>query len=142
MALVSVVIPVHDRDSFIDASLDSIERQGYMPLEAIVVDDGSSDRSAAIATPLGHPLHPYRPRRSGARATSAPPQLGATSPGLDADDMWTDVALATRIDYLEQHPSLDFVTGKMVGFTEPDDLPQRPVPGRWTSRPSATWARS
>jgi glycosyltransferase involved in cell wall biosynthesis len=47
--LVSVVIPSFNAEAWIAETLRSVQAQTYRPLEIIVVDDGSSDRSAAIA---------------------------------------------------------------------------------------------
>lgn len=47
--LVSVIIPLYNRESFIDEALKSVALQSYKTVEVIVVDDGSSDSSAAQA---------------------------------------------------------------------------------------------
>ena len=47
--LVSVVMPVYQGERYLAEALDSALAQGYEPLEIIVVDDGSTDASAAIA---------------------------------------------------------------------------------------------
>ncbi len=46
--LVSVVIPVYNRDGLIDEALDSVRKQTYRPVEVIVVDDGSEDETACV----------------------------------------------------------------------------------------------
>src|SRR5262249_41927852 len=46
---VSVVVPVRDGERYLAEALDSILAQTHAPLEVIVVDDGSTDRSAEIA---------------------------------------------------------------------------------------------
>lgn len=47
--LFSVVIPVFNCESFLNDALDSVLSQDYRDFEVIVVDDGSSDDSGAIA---------------------------------------------------------------------------------------------
>jgi glycosyltransferase involved in cell wall biosynthesis len=49
---VSVIIPNYNRESFLVETLDSLSAQLYEDWEAIVVDDGSTDRSVARANSI------------------------------------------------------------------------------------------
>lgn len=46
----SVIVPVYDNEDRLGACLESIRSQSYRDFEAIVVDDGSTDRSAELAS--------------------------------------------------------------------------------------------
>lgn len=46
--LVSVVIPVYNHERFVAESIRSVFAQTWSPLELIIIDDGSRDRSAAV----------------------------------------------------------------------------------------------
>lgn len=46
--LVSVIVPVYNADAYLDTCLKGLAEQTYKTLEIILVDDGSSDGSAAI----------------------------------------------------------------------------------------------
>lgn len=48
MKLVSVIVPVFNRDNTIERCLDSILAQSYENLELILIDDGSQDRTGPI----------------------------------------------------------------------------------------------
>ena len=47
--LVSVIVPLYNAAPFIGEALDSIVSSTYRPLEIVVVDDGSTDNSLAVA---------------------------------------------------------------------------------------------
>ncbi len=47
--LISVIIPAYNEQDLIAQCLDSITKQTYKPLEVIVVDDGSNDKTLQIA---------------------------------------------------------------------------------------------
>jgi hypothetical protein len=53
--LVSVLLPVHDGERYLAAAIDSILSQTHRNLELIVLDDGSTDGSAAIAASCADP---------------------------------------------------------------------------------------
>src|SRR5260370_31313417 len=48
MPLISVVIPVHGVEDYLDRCLDSVLSEPVVPLEVIAVDDASPDRCGAI----------------------------------------------------------------------------------------------
>ncbi|MEU4384630.1 glycosyltransferase [Promicromonospora sp. NPDC023805] len=49
MKLLSVVVPIYDVEHYLDACLASLHRQTYPEVEVVLVDDGSTDASSAIA---------------------------------------------------------------------------------------------
>jgi len=94
MPWLTVIVPVHNGESFLRAALDSILLQGDPELEVIAVDDHSTDASAAI-------LEEYEERLSLVRIR--PPQpvgwVGATNLAVESargryacflhqDDLW------------------------------------------------------
>jgi glycosyltransferase involved in cell wall biosynthesis len=90
MASYSVVIPAFNASRYIEAAISSVRAQTVPPVEIIVVDDGSTDGTAAAAKAAGAfvvslPMQsgPSTARNIGVKLTSAP--LVAF---LDADDLW------------------------------------------------------
>jgi glycosyltransferase involved in cell wall biosynthesis len=117
---ISVIVPAYNVEHQIGEALASVVAQLYEPLETIVVDDGSSDRTAAVARDSADKLiaadhgGASRARNLGVRAAR-----GELIAFLDADDIWTEGALVARAEYLSHHPEIDFVFGQMLDFIDP-----------------------
>lgn len=50
----SVIVPIYNVESFIERTLHSLETQNYPNFEVIMIDDGSTDRSAEIASQVSN----------------------------------------------------------------------------------------
>jgi glycosyltransferase involved in cell wall biosynthesis len=109
----TVVIPVHDREVALHAALRSVLAQSLRPARIVVVDDGSSDASAAVAEeyPVTLVRHEHA-RGSGAARNSGIAAADTTWIAfLDSDDVWLPEHLATVAPALGEHV---FVTTPMV----------------------------
>jgi glycosyltransferase involved in cell wall biosynthesis len=118
--VVSVILPVFNGETFLGEALDSVMRQSYRFLDPIVVDDGSSDASAAIARARRGVRLISQPRAGVAAARNAglAAARGALVAFLDADDRWAPDKLLVQVGHLRRHPSLGFVLGRMINFLE------------------------
>ncbi len=118
--LVSVVIPLYNAEPFVAEALESVFAQGYEPLETLVVDDGSTDRSAEIVK--AWPVRYLAQEHSGiasARNAGVAAAGGDLIAFLDADDVWLPGSLERRVRHLRARPDVDFVLGGMEVFLEP-----------------------
>lgn len=104
---VSVIIPSYNSAATLGDAIDSALRQTHAVAEVIVVDDGSSDHTAAVAASKGERVHCARQPNAGpsrARNRGAELARGEWLAFLDADDMWlrrkcrAQLALARRSD--------------------------------------------
>lgn len=90
---ISVVMPTFNRAAFIDEALSSLVQQTAQPLEAIVVDDGSTDdtRDRVATHSFAHKIRFHRQaRRQGAsmaRNTGVELARGNVIVFLDSDDL-------------------------------------------------------
>jgi glycosyltransferase involved in cell wall biosynthesis len=124
--LVSAVIPAFNAERFIATALDAVLAQTYKELEVIVVDDGSTDETAAIAG-----RYPVRLLRGENQGAAAALNRGIDAAGAeliafcDADDIWMPDRISAQVDYLLAHPEAGVVTCDMEVFLEPRTvLPQ------------------
>lgn len=98
---VSVVIPCYNGSPFLRETLDSVLNQTHNPLEVLVVDDGSTDDSAAIAQSYGQPVRVLRQRNQGesvARNRGIEESRGDWIAFLDADDAWKPTKLQRQLE--------------------------------------------
>jgi glycosyltransferase involved in cell wall biosynthesis len=103
--LVSVVIPCYNQAHFLANAIESVRAQRYDPLELIVVDDGSTDDTSAVARGLGAILirQPNR-GQSVARNVGLRAAHGVFAIVLDADDELLPDAATTGVSVLLKHP--------------------------------------
>lgn len=107
----SVVIPLYNKERQIAGTLRSVFAQTCADYEIIVVDDGSTDGSAAVVESLHDPR--IRLIRQANAGVSAARNLGiAEARGeyialLDADDEWRPEYLATIAALIRKYPQCD-----------------------------------
>jgi hypothetical protein len=65
---ISVIIPAYNREELLPQTLESLLRQTFPAEEIIVVDDGSTDRTADVAESFGEPIRVIRQENSGPAA--------------------------------------------------------------------------
>ncbi len=115
MPLISILMPVRNEERYLPGALDSLYRQSCTDWELIAVDDGSSDRTAAIlAGAASRDSRVIVIRREGGGLVAA---LNAgleacRSPLLarfDGDDISHPRRLEQQASYLEAHPETGLV---------------------------------
>lgn len=113
--LVSVVIPAYNCERYIHRAIDSVLAQTYRPLECIVVDDGSTDGTSAIAQGFGDQVRLVRQSNGGAssaRNAGIAAARGRYIAFLDSDDYWFDTKLDNQLAVFERHPEVVLVSGR------------------------------
>lgn len=104
----SVIIPLYNKQSEIGRTIESVLAQSVVPHEIVVVDDGSTDRSAEIVESFHSPLIKLI-RQSNAGECAARNRAMAEATGdyyalVDADDAWKPDFLKTIAGLIEQYP--------------------------------------
>lgn len=121
--LVSVVVPVFNSEAFLPETLDSVFALDYEPLEVIVVDDGSTDGSAAIADsyPGVHVVRQDNRGPAAARNAGIDLAQGEFVAFVDADDVVLPHKLSVQVGYLLDHPEVTATLGRQEWITPPPD---------------------
>jgi glycosyltransferase involved in cell wall biosynthesis len=121
--LVSVLIGVYNGARYLREAIESVLAQTRPPHELIVVDDGSTDESGAIAEGYGLPVRCIRQERGGMAASRNRAVSEATGDFfafLDADDRFPPDKLERQLAVFDVDPGLDVVYGHVTEFLSPD----------------------
>jgi glycosyltransferase involved in cell wall biosynthesis len=106
-SLVSIVIPVYNGERFIGPTLASALAQTYHHIEVVVVDDGSTDRTAFLvetAAARDGRIRYLKTQNSGAAAArnfGISEARGKLIAPLDADDLWHPEKIARQVEVMQ-----------------------------------------
>jgi len=121
--IVSVIIPVYNGERFLAEAIQSVLDQTLAPDEIIVVDDGSTDGTAAVAAALTNasPLpmrYVYQENLGPAAARNHGMGLaqGDFLAFLDADDIWMPEKCQCQLQVLAEHPLAGVAWGCSITF--------------------------
>jgi glycosyltransferase involved in cell wall biosynthesis len=119
--LVSVIIPVFNGELYLRAALDSVFAQDYKPYEVIVVDDGSTDKTAAIISEFKDVAYLRQSNQgvAAARNTGLDVARGEFIAFLDQDDLWVPNKLSVQVQYFLDHPEVQYTLTHQQYFLEP-----------------------
>ncbi|MDR7419935.1 MAG: glycosyltransferase family 2 protein [Armatimonadota bacterium] len=110
LPLVSVVMPVYNAADTVEDAVRSLLRQTYANLEVVVVDDGSTDRSAALVEAMGDTRVRILKLEHGgivrARNAGCAEARGLYLAVLDSDDIAHERRIAAQVEYLERRPTV------------------------------------
>lgn len=114
-ALVSVIMPAYNSASFIGEAIGSVLNQDYQNVELLIINDGSIDQTEEIVNSFSDQRIRYFYKENGgvssARNVGLRFMRGAYFCFLDADDVFTQSSILSRIEIFDKNPRLDFVDG-------------------------------
>src|SRR3989442_4788268 len=117
---VSVTVPTYNRAHVLGESLASVLAEGDVDVEVVVVDDGSTDGTAALLAGLGdRRVRPVVRPHAGIAAARNAGLAAARAPYIafhDSDDVALPGRLAVPLAFLGAHPEIDLViqNGRML----------------------------
>jgi hypothetical protein len=120
---VSVVIPTYNRAMCIGDAVESVLAQTYRDFEVVVVDDGSTDDTAAALAKFGDKIRVIRQKNGGvsrARNAGIEAARGEWVALLDSDDVWLPEKLAIQMQGVAAHPGVvaQMVDSMITGYSE------------------------
>jgi glycosyltransferase involved in cell wall biosynthesis len=121
---VSVILPLFNRADVVERAIASVLAQSFADFELIVIDDGSSDGSAAVVEAIADAriVLLRQPRNAGGNAARNRGIEAARAPllaFLDSDDHYLDGKLAAVVAAFAERPDLDLLIDSYVKTYEP-----------------------
>lgn len=109
MIYFSVIIPLFNKEKFIEATLRSVLEQSFTNFEIIIINDGSTDSSAEIIKKFTNPRIRYFSKEnegvSAARNFGVEQAQGKFIAFLDADDYWYPGFLEEMFNNMKKYPA-------------------------------------
>lgn len=125
---ISVVLPVYNGSPYLESAVSSILAQSFKNLELIIIDDGSTDNSAAILDSFDDPrIRVFHQANQGLASTlnrGISLARGAYVARQDQDDLSDPNRLALQVAYMEAHPEC-VLLGTWAQIMEVDQLAER-----------------
>lgn len=108
MPNLSVIIPTHNRCDFVREAIASVLAQTYQDFELIVVDDGSTDRTAEVVHEFPGIRYVFQENRgvSAARNHGVSLSSGKMLAFLDSDDLWQPRKLERQVEFFAAQPEM------------------------------------
>lgn len=122
MDRISVLIVTYNYGRYLKQCIESVLAQTVdAELEILVVDDGSTDDTRAVAAefPQVRYIHQEHLGVSAARNRAVAEATGEYLAFLDADDLWKPEKLELQLDYLKEHPDCPAVFTGYENFVQP-----------------------
>ena len=132
----SVITPAYNVERYLPRCIESVLGQTWQDLELVVVDDGSTDRTADVISDYAAQdsrVRGFRGRNRGvsyARNVAMKHARGRYFGFIDGDDEWEPTFASTLIGVLAREPQVAVVTGNALnaGGGALDGRPVRPWP--------------
>lgn len=142
MSKVSVVVPAYNQAHYLGRAIQSALEQTHRDLEVIVVDDGSTDDTAAVTQGFADPRlrYVYQANRglSAARNSGLRHASGDFVSFLDSDDQFLPRKLELLLAELDRHPEAGLAAGLAIPV-DPDGQPIGQVFDKGLPAEGAQW---
>ncbi len=132
MPKVTVAVPFYNDAPYLREAVDSILAQSFQDFELLLVNDGTTDESAAILAAYTDPririiTFPENRGRPHARNAALEHAEGEYLAWLDADDIAMPDRLKKQVDFLDAHPNVAITSGAIERFHEAEGIFHPPL---------------
>ena len=110
MPFFSIIIPVYNKETFLENTIKSVLQQSFTDFELIIINDGSTDNSESKIKSFSDPRITYLKKENGGVSTAR--NLGIEMAAasyitfIDADDYWYPNFLEEMVSSIEQFPAI------------------------------------
>jgi glycosyltransferase involved in cell wall biosynthesis len=120
--LVSVIMAAYNAAEHVGEALESVLAQDWRPLEVVVVDDGSTDDTAAVVRRYPDVVYVHQENQGPAAARNAAVarSTGEFVANFDSDDLLPPTRVGDQVRYLLAHPEVGAVFGRQEWMNAPD----------------------
>ena len=129
--LVSVIIPLYNAEKYIAETIQNVLNQTYQPIEIIIVDDGSTDRSLSVAKSFeSENVKVFSQTNKGASAArnyGLREAKGEFIQFLDADDLLSANKIEEQVGLLIDNPGKLAVCPTIHFFDGEDFIAKQPI---------------
>lgn len=146
MPLVSVFVPAYNAGRFLRRTLESVLAQSHRRLEVVVLDDASTDDTAAVAHSFADPRLRYVRNETNLgqfRTMSRAVELtrGGFIAIYHSDDVYEPDIVRREVEFLQAHPQAGAVFAQDNIIDEQERLLARvALPGEFRGRPLLSYA--
>ncbi len=127
MPFFSIIIPVYNKETFLENTIKSVLQQSFTDFELIVINDGSTDNSESKIKSFSDPRIKYLKKENGGVSTAR--NLGIETAAasyitfIDADDYWYPNFLEEMVSSIEQFPDQHIFSAAIEVETEKTVFP-------------------
>ena len=108
MPFFSVIIPVFNKEKFIEVTLKSVLNQTFIDFEILIINDGSTDNSAQLIKGFDDPRIRYYYKENSGVSSARNDGIEKTQSNyisfIDADDYWYPDFLEEMYKIIQKHP--------------------------------------
>jgi len=121
--LVSVVLPTYNHAKYLKHSIESVLNQSYAPLELIIINDGSNDKTRELLrdyenTPSVTIIHQKNAGLPNALNRGFAIAKGEFLTWTSADNFYEETSIQTMVDFLESNEEIGVVYGNYFAINQ------------------------